>query len=118
MVTTVLLQEDIEHIDLKMSLKGLMNVPGGISADVTHVYLDLNFISEIKINAFSHLKMCFLLNLINTFIAVTDASGGSIAESYIGCHTWTLGGLNMAAEIVSSRLMTPAVCPPMCKILG
>ena len=75
MVTTVLLWEDIEHIDLKLSLKGLMNVPGDISADVTHVYLDLNFISEIKINAFSHLKMCFLLNLTNNEIHTIENGG-------------------------------------------
>ena len=75
MVTTVLLWEDIEHIDLKMSLKGLMNVPGDISTDVTHVYLDLNFISEIKINAFSHLKMCFLLNLTNNEIHTIENGG-------------------------------------------
>ena len=75
MVTTVLLWEDIEHIDHKLSLKGLMNVPGDISDDVTHVYLDLNFISEIKINAFSHLKMCFLLNLTNNEIHTIENGG-------------------------------------------
>ena len=75
MVTTVLLLEDIENIALEMSFKGLMNVPDGISADVTHVYLDLNFISEIKINAFSHLKMCFVLNLTNNEIHTIENGG-------------------------------------------
>ena len=75
MVTTVLLRVDIENIDLDMSLKGLMNVPDGISADVTHIYLDLNFISEIKINAFFYLKMCFLLNLTTNEIHTIEKGG-------------------------------------------
>ena len=33
-----------------------MEVPGGISPDVSHVYLDLNFISEIKMNVFLSLR--------------------------------------------------------------
>ena len=75
MVTTVLLREYIEDIDLEMSFKGLMNVPDGISADVTHVYLDLNFISEIKMNTFSHLKICIILNLTNNEIHTIEDGG-------------------------------------------
>ena len=72
MVTTVSLQEVIEDLALEMSLKGLMDVP---CADVTRVYLDLNFISEIKMNAFFHLKVCFVLNLTNNEIHTIENGG-------------------------------------------
>ena len=75
MVTTVSLLEWIENLALEMSFKGLMDVPDGISADVMHVYLDLNFISEIKMNAFSHLKICLLLNLTNNEIHTIENGG-------------------------------------------
>ena len=75
MVTTVFLQVLFQKKSLQMSLKGLMDVPDGIAADVTHVYLDLNFISEIKMNVFSHLKMCFLLNLTNNEIHTIENGG-------------------------------------------
>ena len=75
MVTTVSLREVIEDLALEMSFKGLMEVPGGISPDVLHVYLDLNFISEIKMNAFSHLKICLLLNLTNNEIHTIEKGG-------------------------------------------
>ena len=71
--------------EIQLSLKGLTDVPNNIPADATHVHLDLNFISEIKMNVFSHLNICVLLNLTNNEIHTIENGGfnGLIRTRYL-----------------------------------
>ena len=64
MVSAVLLQQfDPQKFIYRMSLRELTDVPQNISAVKSEVYLDLNFITQIKANALSQLKFCHGLNL-------------------------------------------------------
>ena len=60
---------------IQLSLKSLTDVPDNIPADAMHVHLDLNFISEIKMNVFFHLNICVLLNLTNNEIHTIENGG-------------------------------------------
>ena len=73
--TTAFSQIIVPTREIQLSLKGLTDVPDNIPADATHVHLDLNFISEIKMNVFSHLNICVLLNLTNNEIHTIENGG-------------------------------------------
>ena len=52
-----------------------MDVPDGISADVTQVYLDLNFHFWNQNECLFHLKICLVLNLTNNEIHTIENGG-------------------------------------------
>ena len=70
-----------------MDLKGLTDVPtDDIPADVTHVNLDLNFITTIEANAFFHLKLCINLHLSYNEIHSIDPSAFNGTNSILGLY--------------------------------
>ena len=75
MATTASTQIIVPTREIQLSLKGLTDVPDNIPTDATHVHLDLNFISEIKMNVFPHLNICVLLNLTNNEIHTIEKGG-------------------------------------------